>query len=248
VIPIAVYAFSTPFGFFITKGKYNMHYPKLTGLSKKLWQHSQPDFEKVTKTPLVTGLIAGLSTEKFHRFTQQDIYYLENIFQPAMKALSQKASALSHKKLFSDFIIATDIELTQLKSHMSSDCTEPPIQPSEVCERYGTHLLETTGNQSYSIGIAACLPCFLFFPAVGLHIKNNVPNLSIHPQAGWIKVYAEELFDNAYQMAALANEVIHKEEEKMAVKAYMTSAEFELSFFEDALELEVIHSYSMAGL
>lgn len=225
-----------------------MHYPQLTGLSRKLWQYSQPSFEKVIKTPLVTGLIEGLSPEKFHRFIQQDIYYLEKSFQPAMKVLSQKSSTIIHKKLFSDFIIATDIELTQLKSHLSSDCTEPPIQPSDVCERYGAHLLETTHNQSYSIGLAACLPCFLFFPAVGLHIKNNVPNLSIHPQAGWIKVYAEELFDNAYQMAALANEIIHKEDEKKAVEAYMISAEFELSFFKDALELDVINSYSMTGL
>lgn len=222
-----------------------MLYPQLMGLSKKLWQHSQPTFHKITQTPLVTGLIEGLTTEEFHRFTQQDIYYLEQSFQPAMKILSQKASLQSHHQLFSDWIAATNVELSQLKKQLSLVYTDTMIPPSEICEKYGKHLLETTSNQSYSIGVAACLPCFLFFPAVGLHIKKRVPDLAGHPQVEWIKVYADELFDNAYHMAAFANEVISKEDEPAALKAYMISAEFELCFFEDALKVENSQSYFM---
>lgn len=222
-----------------------MPYPQLTGLSKALWQHSLTIFENILDTPFVTGLITGLSPAEFNQFTQQDIYYLETSFQPAMEALRQKAASNSHKQLFSDFITATHIELAQLKSHISADGTESSILPSDVCQRYGKHLLDVTRNQSYSIGLAACLPCFLFFPAVGLHIKHNVGNLAHHPQAEWIKVYAEELFDNAYQIAALANEVIVKEEEDVALKTYMTSAEFEFGFFKDALELDLSYSSLM---
>ncbi|MBA2648898.1 MAG: hypothetical protein H0U75_04715 [Legionella sp.] len=215
-----------------------MHYPKLLGLTELLWKSSLPIFEKASKTPLIQGIITGLTPKKFYRFTQQDIYYLEKIFQPAMKALHHKAITLSHKKLFSDFITATDIELSLLKKQLNSEVNEPPMQPSDICERYGAHLLDSTSNQPFSVGVAACLPCFLFFPALGLYIKNKVGDLSAHPQKEWIKVYAEDLFDNAYIMADLANEVISKEDEKKAVEAYMTSAAFELCFFEDALKLE----------
>ena len=113
-----------------------MCYPRLTGLSKEFWRHSRPTFEKITKTPLVTGLIDGLTTEEFHRFTRQDIYYLEESFQPAMRILSLKASNPGHQKLFSDFVISTDIELAQLKKQISAADSDS-LMPSEVCKRQG---------------------------------------------------------------------------------------------------------------
>lgn len=219
-----------------------MPYSVFTGLSKKLWQgYGQAIFEQITLTPLVTGLIKGLPPEKFHRFTWQDIHYLEKSFQPAMKVLRNKATDPAHQKLFSDFIAATEIELTQLKKQVLLVDTDDSMQPSKVCIEYGKHLLETTRDQPYSVGVAALKPCFLYFPLVGLYIKNKVSNLAEHPQAGWITVYAEELFDNAHLMANLFNKVtqhISAEEENRVTMAYTISAYHERHFFIDALPKE----------
>jgi thiaminase len=83
------------------------------------------------------------------------------------------------------------------------------------------------------VTIASCLPCFLFFPLLGLHVKRQVRHLDQHPQSDWIKIYSEDLSDNSSKIVAIMNETStgpHQE-----ANAFAQSAAHELAFFEEAL-------------
>lgn len=212
-----------------------MPYSKFTAVSKKLCAKSKSTYTSILKTPFVRGLIKGLAPEKFQYFTQQDIYYLEQSFQPGMEMLYRKATAPHHKKLFSSFIESTEKELKLLKNELRSHGAEQVIPASEITKAYGSHITASC-EESYVKGVAASFACFLFFPAVGLHIKNQVVDISQHPQKAWIQTYSEDLFHTTNEMAELVNEVIKPEHEPMVIKTHMTSAAFEFKFFESALK------------
>ena len=120
---------------------------------------------------------------------------------------------------------------------MKSQGSEHLTPASEITKAYGGHITACC-EESYVKGVAASFACFIFFPFIGLHVRDNVLNISQHPQKAWIQTYSEDLFHTTNQMAELVNEVIKPEHEQMAVETHMTSAAFELKFFKDALKKE----------
>lgn len=219
-----------------------MPYKSLTGLSRQLWwQFGHPICTQITRTPLVTGLIAGLPAAKFHHFTVQDTYYLEQSFQPAMHRLQQKACTPRHQTLFTEVIESTEAELRVLRAQLKEANPSESIGPSPVCANYGQHLIKTIEDHSYTVGVAACLPCFMFFPFIGAHIKRQVTSLDSHPQEDWIRFYADGLFPVVHSMTQLMNEVSAQatnDEKKDIRRVFTTSAHHELHFFNDALPEE----------
>lgn len=205
----------------------------LTGFSRQLWNsHGKRAFQQICETPFTQAFIRGLTPDEFLHFIQQDILYL-NSFHQIMVALETKAPTTPHRELFAGFRADTEKEMVMLRQYLTHYDRDESLHLSPACEAYSTHLLSVVAQQSYPVTIASCLPCFLFFPLLGLHVKRGVRHLDQHPQNDWIKIYSEDLFDNSSKMVAIMNET--STDPHQEARAFAQSAAHELAFFEEAL-------------
>lgn len=206
--------------------------------SDHAWQSIMPVYESILQMPFIQELTKGtLPLEKFQFYLMQDSLYLEH-FGRALAIVGAKANAIPDMLAFFRFAETTIIVENALHESYFKDfgVTELAImQPA--CHHYTHFLKSTVAIESVEIGMAAVLPCFWIYKAVGDYIYQHQQKEN-NPYQKWIDTYAGEEFGIAVQTAinicdrnaAQTTEAIRT---KMT-EAFVASSRLEYDFWEAA--------------
>ena len=206
--------------------------------SDNAWQSITPVYESILQMPFIQELTNGtLPLEKFQFYLMQDSLYLEH-FGRALAIVGARANAIPDMLAFFRFAETTIIVENALHESYFKDfgVTERAImQPA--CHHYTHFLKSTVAIEAVEIGMAAVLPCFWIYKAIGDYIYQHQQKEN-NPYQKWIDTYAGEEFGIAVQAAidicdANAAQTTDAICSKMT-EAFVASSRLEYDFWEAA--------------
>lgn len=205
-------------------------------------QRVKPIYNQILNMPFNTELSNGtLPKEKFIFYLAQDAYYLLE-FGRTLSAISgrmQNADLVMAFAAFSTGAIFAERNLHEsyfVEFGLASD-----VQPTPSTLLYTSYILSQAAYANIEIAVAAILPCFWIYKAVGDHIFAQ-QNGSKNPYKRWIDMYAgvefaavvEKAIDITDELAAQANAVT---QQKM-LDAFEMATRLEWMFWNSAYKLE----------
>lgn len=206
--------------------------------SEQAWLSIEPIYESVLQMPFIQELIEGtLPLEKFQYYLMQDSIYLEH-FGRALAIIGSRANNIPDMLAFFRFAETTIIVENALhESYFKDFCiiNRDSIQPA--CHHYAHFLKSTTALEAVEVGMAAVLPCFWIYKAVGDYIYQR-QNGNNNPYQKWINTYAGEEFGIAVKSAISicdnnAAQTTVAIQDKMT-DAFIMSSRLEYDFWEAA--------------
>lgn len=210
--------------------------------SEQALQRVKPIYNQILNMPFNTELSNGtLPKEKFIFYLAQDAYYLLE-FGRTLSAISgrmQNADLVMAFAAFSTGAIFAERNLHEsyfVEFGLASD-----VQPTPSTLLYTSYILSQAAYANIEIAVAAVLPCFWIYKAVGDHIFAQ-QNGSKNPYKRWIDMYAgvefaaavEKAIDITDELAAQANAVT---QQKM-LDAFEMATRLEWMFWNSAYKLE----------
>lgn len=210
--------------------------------SEQALQRVKPIYNQILNMPFNTELSNGtLPKEKFIFYLAQDAYYLLE-FGRTLSAISgrmQNADLVMAFAAFSTGAIFAERNLHEsyfVEFGLASD-----VQPTPSTLLYTSYILSQAAYANIEIAVAAILPCFWIYKAVGDHIFAQ-QNGSKNPYKRWIDMYAgvefaaavEKAIDITDELAAQANAVT---QQKM-LDAFEMATRLEWMFWNSAYKLE----------
>lgn len=210
--------------------------------SKHIWQEIQPIYQEIQAMAFIEELKSGtLPLEKFKFYMSQDALYLEQ-FARALATIATKVDAVNTSLAFLEFAQNAILVERALHEHYFAQfgVTETSeMQP--VCHHYTAYLKSTAAFESVAVAVAAVLPCFWIYKAIGDYIYETA-NTSENPYEEWIATYAGEAFGEAVQKAiAIADELAAKAtaaDRKKMDAAFVTASRLEYQFWNAAYTLQ----------
>ncbi len=205
------------------------------------WQQTQPVYRSILRHPFIEALMAGtLSRECFLYYIHQDALYLAEYG----KVLAGVATRLSEPAQVQAFLaFATDSIAVEQALHESflRDSARQSAQPSPGCLLYTSYLHKQLATASVEVALAATLPCFQIYKAMGDHILANQTH-GDNPYQDWIDTYGGEAFAEAVATAiaigdTLAEQTSPAQRQRMT-DAYLTASRMEWKFWESAWQQE----------
>ncbi|MDN3593745.1 thiaminase II [Zunongwangia endophytica] len=191
--------------------------------SKDTWQTISPIYNRIIKMPFIEELMDGsLPLEKFQFYMSQDSAYLEN-FGRALALIGARAYDTQNMLTFLQFaenaiIVESALHESYFKEFGVSE--KAIVQPA--CHHYINFLKSTAALDNLEVAMAAVLPCFWIYKAVGDYILENQKDGENTYQA-WIDTYAGEEFGEAVTKAIqICDE--HAEKTTPQIRARMTEA------------------------
>jgi thiaminase/transcriptional activator TenA len=207
-----------------------------------LWQAIVPIYQAILDHPFNRELAEGtLSRERFAFYMQQDALYLLD-FGRALALIGGRSDTPARMLAFIRFAEGAVVVERALHQEYFKlfGITEPLTTPSPACFAYTNFLLATAACRSYEEGVAALLPCFWIYRAVGTHIYQHAA--ANNPYQKWIDTYAGEEFGRLVEQAiAITDEVAEQTTPRLreAMKAaFVTSSRLEWMFWDSAYRLE----------
>lgn len=206
--------------------------------SEQAWRSIEPIYESILQMPFIQELIQGsLPLEKFQYYLMQDSIYLEH-FGRALAIIGARANAIPDMLAFFRFAETTIIVENALHESYFVDfgiVEKDAIQPA--CHHYTHFLKSTTALEAVEVGMAAVLPCFWIYKAVGDYIYQQQTG-GTHPYQKWINTYAGEEFGIAVKSAinicdSNAAQTTPVIQDKMT-EAFIMSSRLEYDFWEAA--------------
>lgn len=206
--------------------------------SEQAWLSIEPIYESILQMPFIQELTSGtLPLEKFQYYLMQDSIYLEH-FGRALAIVGARANHIPDMLAFFRFAETTIIVENALHESYFKDFSivdKDSIQPA--CHHYTHFLKSTVALEAVEIGMAAILPCFWIYKAVGDYIYQH-QNGSANPYQKWIGTYASEEFGSAVKTAISicdnnAAQTTTAIQEKMT-EAFIVSSRLEFDFWEAA--------------
>ncbi len=214
----------------------------------RAWRESAAIRAEILALPFITGLTGGtLPPSDFAYYLRQDALYLREY--SAVLARTAAAAPGEEEQLFW-LSAASSCLVTEAELHRTWLAREAGSEPADegagpVTRAYCDHLRATAGTGSYGELVAAVLPCFWLYAAVGEHILSSViggtsggrgGSPAGHPYAEWIATYVDpefaaatsrvrDLADQAYRRASRA-------EREAMLLAFRWSALYERDFFD----------------
>ncbi|WBL21075.1 thiaminase II [Zunongwangia sp. HRR-M8] len=191
--------------------------------SKETWQTISPIYDRIIKMPFIEELMDGsLPLEKFQFYMSQDSAYLEN-FGRALALIGARAYNTENMLTFLQFaenaiIVESALHESYFKEFGVSE--KAIIQPA--CHHYINFLKSTAALENLEVAMAAVLPCFWIYKAVGDYILENQKE-GENPYQAWIDTYAGEEFGEAVNKAIQICDK-HAENTTPIVRAKMTEA------------------------
>jgi thiaminase/transcriptional activator TenA len=209
--------------------------------SEEAWQAIEPVFSAITVHPFVTGLIDGsLANEKFLFYINQDYLYL-NDFSRVLSGLAATIQRQSDSELFLNF--ASQAMAVERELHASFLGSLNPSQSlSPTCELYVSYLYKRLTLGPLETAVAAVLPCFWIYQAVGDYILAQKPGPN-NPFRAWIDTYGSDDYAAVVTKAValvnqLADETTPAIRERMK-EAFVVASKMEWMFWDSAWRLEV---------
>ncbi|MHA7281246.1 bifunctional hydroxymethylpyrimidine kinase/phosphomethylpyrimidine kinase [Arthrobacter sp. MDT2-2] len=206
------------------------------------WRDTTAVREEILALPFVTGMTEGsLPAHDFAYYLQQDALHLREYSGVLARAAALAPS--EDEQLFwlsaATSCLQTEAELhrTWLAREAGERFGEGAAGP--VTRAYCDHLAAAAGRGSYAELVAAALPCFWLYAAVGDYVQekvdSGVPSGS-HPYADWIATYADPGFAaataRAQQIADDAHRRASAAERNAMLAAFRWSATYERDFFD----------------
>lgn len=206
------------------------------------WQRTQPIFEKILQHPFITELMDGtLSRERFLQYIQQDALYLAE-YGKILAGVATRLKNPAHIQAFLAF--ATDTILVEQALHESflHDDQQPTIhKPSPGCLLYTSYLHKQLATESVEVAVAAVLPCFQIYKAVGDHILAHQTRGN-NPYQEWIDTYGGEAFAEAVTKAVTIADTLAEltgpAQQQSMTDAYLMASRMEWLFWDSAWRLE----------
>jgi thiaminase (transcriptional activator TenA) len=181
----------------------------MSEFSTTMWMEIAPLYRAILAHPFNRELGQGsLSRERFQFYVIQDARYLE-VYARVLAIAAAKSPNVEALQLFvgsAQEAIAVERSLhsgflTEFGLY-AADLTS--AQPAPACAAYRDFLLATAYQASYPELLAALLPCFWIYWAVGNEIARVSP--PDNPYQRWIDTYSDESFGRAVEaVIALTN-------------------------------------------
>lgn len=205
-----------------------------------LWDKSLFVYEEIINHKFVKQLANGsLKKSCFAHYLSQDILYIKDDYTSLLE-LSKRSLKPSDKAFFE--LLAADglkIEKELHDNFLSFFKVNKARKKSPAIEEYTSFLLAHVKNSDYHIAIAALLPCFWIYNMSGKHIIAHSIENNVYKK--WVDTYSGCQYDN-YTIKfinivdSISEEVNSCEKEKM-IQAYIKSAQYELAFFEESINI-----------
>ena len=209
--------------------------------SETTWERIKPIYSEILNMPFITKLTDGsLPMEQFQYYIRQDSAYLEN-FGRALSLIAARAHEVEDILSFSRFAEgAIVVENALHESFFNEYNIEKNTQISPVTHHYTHYLKSTAALDQVEIAMAAVLPCFWIYKAVGDVIYNNQNNLE-NPYKKWIETYSGEEFGILVEQAIticdrVAATCTTVQRERMH-EAFYTATKLEFMFSDSASNL-----------
>ena len=222
--------------------------PSPERFTDRAWRESGGIRAEILGLPFVVALQEGtLPAADFAYYLHQDALYLREY--SAVLALAAAAAGSEEEQLFwlsaATTCLSTEAELHRTWSARQTGGTQDDVGVGPVTRAYCYHLRATAAGGSYGELVAAVLPCFWLYAAVGEHIlaatagagpEGGGPAGPDHPYAAWIDTYADpdfaaattrarDLADRAYRTASAT-------EREAMLQAFHWSSRYERDFFD----------------
>jgi thiaminase/transcriptional activator TenA len=215
-------------------------------LSGEFREKSAPLWDAIHAHPFVRGLGSGdLSRERFKHYLEQDYIYLIE-FSRVLALAAARSDELADMTYFAKLLHATlDLEM-DLHRRTCADFGIAPealerVQPSLVTTAYANLLLRTCYEGRPADILAALLPCEAGYVEIAESLSSRGAPSNRHYK-DWIDTYSSAEFREfagwvAGKFDELAVEAPPREAERW-YRLYVTSARFELLFFEMAWKMD----------
>lgn len=169
--------------------------------SEKAWKAIEPIYEKTVTLPFIQELTNGtLDREKFIFYIQQDAMYLSD-YGSVITGIASKLKDPAHTESFIRF--AGDsivVERALHESFIHGINEKDRLKPSPACLLYTSYLWRQLANAPIEVSVAAVLPCFWIYKAVGDYILANQTNEE-NPYQTWINTYGGDDFSRSVSRA-----------------------------------------------
>lgn len=207
-----------------------------------LWQEIGPIYQAIIEHPFNMELANGtLHRQRFEFYIQQDALYLAD-FGRALAIVGSR-SAIPERMLdlirFAEGAVVVERALHE-EYFKLFNIASPTTMQSPSCFAYTNFLIATTSHRSYEEGVAALLPCFWIYRAVGTHIYES--SAASNPYQRWIDTYASEEFGRLVDRAiGIADETAGKTSEAargLMKEAFVISSRLEWLFWDSAYRME----------
>jgi len=192
--------------------------------------------------PFNQELMKGtLSKETFKFYMSQDAYYLGE-FGKALSTISGRLDELDHVLAFSEFATgAIVVERALHESYFKELGLPDEVRPSPSCLLYTNYIRNQAGMANVEKAVAAILPCFWIYKAVGDYIYSHQEEAG-NPYKNWIDTYSGEEFAVAVSKAIeitnnLAEKASKKAQEDM-FEAFEMASKLEWMFWDSAYKME----------
>ncbi len=199
-----------------------------------------PIFTAITAHPFITELMAGtLPREKFMFYLAQDALYLID-FGRALAGIAARAKKPEHTAAFLAFAKDTmEVEKALHQSFLGSTDALPHQSPANLL--YTSYMLRGLALDSLGVAVAAVLPCFWIYKAVGDYILAG-ESAANNPYQSWIDTYGGEEYGEAVERAlAIGDELAAQAgeaERRDMTEAFVTCSRLEWMFWDSAYKLE----------
>jgi len=210
--------------------------------SAQAWEGVQPIYAKILATPFNTELSSGtLPIEKFIFYLAQDAYYLLD-FGRTLSTISSRMQDADLVMAFAGFSTgAIFAERSLHESYFVEFGLANEVQPTPSTLLYTNYILSQAAYANIEIAVAAVLPCFWIYKAVGDHIFAQQDG-DQNPYKRWIDMYAGVEFAVAVEKAIeitdqLASQANASTQQKM-LAAFEMATRLEWMFWDSAYELE----------
>lgn len=207
-----------------------------------LWATMRPVYDRILDHPFVTGLTDGtLPLESFAYYVAQDSHYLRDYARAlalvgakapdegvlAMFAAHAQGAVAVEKQLHAGFV--AELSTTY------PDVLAQPVSPTTLA--YTSYLLRVCHQGSFSEGLAAVLPCYWIYAAVGSALlARSSPNPFY---ARWIATYGGEEFGAIVEQVLDLVDVVAVGDALPAMHGHvLTTARYEWMFWDAGLRRE----------
>lgn len=208
--------------------------------STKTWEQISPIYQSIIDMPFIKELMDGtLPMEKFLFYIAQDSFYLES-YGRALAIIAARANSTDDSLTYVRFAeSAIVVEQEMHKSFFKTFNLVDKGYCEPACHHYIHFLKSTAALDAVEVGMAAILPCFWIYKAVGDYIYENC--LENNPYKKWIDTYAGEEFGLSVSKAIeTCDSVAYQctEVQKQAMTdAFITASQLEFHFWDSAYHL-----------
>ena len=209
--------------------------------SNKTWEQIASIYNSIINMPFITELMNGtLPMDKFQFYIAQDSFYLE-AYGRALAIVAARAN--STKDLLTYLRFAESAVVVEQELHESFFKTFKLIDKGNIepsCHHYTHFIKSTAALDTVEVAMAAILPCFWIYKAVGDYIYEN--SSKNNPYQKWIDTYAGEEFGLSVIKAIetcdhVASQCTELQRQAMT-RSFITASRLEFNFWDSAYKLK----------